>query len=74
MMILFGLPRKAYLEKHLITPDVIHIYFWGWRATQTPLQTGDELMCTGRVNSSCSTSGICGVGPVTNIIFGFAIS
>ena len=27
-------------------------------ATQTPLKTGTELMCSGRVNSSCSTSGI----------------
>jgi hypothetical protein len=43
------------------------------RATQTPLQTGDGLMCTGRVNSSCSTSGTRRVGPVTNVIFGFAI-
>ena len=27
------------------------------RVTQTPLKTGDELRCTGRVSSSCSTSG-----------------
>jgi hypothetical protein len=26
------------------------------RVTRTPLQTGGELMCSGRVNSSCSTS------------------
>ena len=27
------------------------------RVTGTPLNTGDELMCSGRVNRSCSTSG-----------------
>ena len=27
------------------------------RVTRTPLKTGDELMCSGRVSSSCSTSG-----------------
>ena len=27
------------------------------RATRTPLKTGDELRCSGRVSSSCSTSG-----------------
>jgi hypothetical protein len=26
------------------------------RVTRTPLQTGGELMCSGSVNSSCSTS------------------
>jgi hypothetical protein len=43
------------------------------RATQTPLQTGNGLMCTGRVNSSCPTSGTHRVGPESNVIFGFAI-
>ena len=27
------------------------------RATRTPLKTGDELMCSGKVSSSCSTYG-----------------
>ena len=27
------------------------------RVTGTPLKTGDELICSGRVNRSCSTSG-----------------
>ena len=27
------------------------------RVTQTPLKTGGELRCSGRVSSSCSTSG-----------------
>jgi hypothetical protein len=26
------------------------------RVTRTPLKTGDELRCSGRVSSSCSTS------------------
>jgi hypothetical protein len=26
------------------------------RVTRTPLKTGDDLMCSGRVRSSCSTS------------------
>jgi hypothetical protein len=34
--------------------------------TRTPLKTGDELWCSGRVGSSCSTSGTCLVAPVTN--------
>jgi hypothetical protein len=34
--------------------------------TRTPLQTGGELICSGRVSSSCSTSGTCCVNLVTN--------
>ena len=36
-------------------------------ATRTPLKTRDELRCCGRVSSSCSTSGTCGVTIVTTI-------
>jgi hypothetical protein len=36
------------------------------RVTQTPLKTGGKLRCTGRVGSSCSTSGIRRVNLVTN--------
>ena len=36
------------------------------RIARTPLKTGGELMCSGRVNSSCSTSGIRRVNLVTN--------
>jgi hypothetical protein len=36
------------------------------RVTQTPLTTGVELMCSGRVGSSCSTSGTRRVTLVTN--------
>ena len=36
------------------------------RVTRTPLKTGDELRCSGRVNSSCSTSDTRRVNLVTN--------
>ena len=36
------------------------------RVTRTPLKTGDELRCSGRVSSSCSTSGTRCVNLVTN--------
>jgi len=31
------------------------------RLTRTPLETGGELRCSGKVSSSCSTSGTCRV-------------
>jgi uncharacterized protein YjcR len=34
-----------------------HTYKTKDRVTRTPLKTGVELMCSGRVRSSCSTSG-----------------
>ena len=36
------------------------------RVTRTPLKTGGDLMCSGRVGSSCSTSGTRRVNLVTN--------
>ena len=33
--------------------------------TRTPLKTGGELRCSGRLNSSCSTNGTRRVNPVT---------
>jgi len=36
------------------------------RMTQTPLKTGGELMCQGRVSNSCSTSGTRRLNLVTN--------
>ena len=36
------------------------------QARQTPLKPRGELMCSGRVSSSCSTCGICRVTLVTN--------
>jgi hypothetical protein len=38
------------------------------RVTQTPLKTGGELRCSGRVSSSCSTSGTRRVNLVTNAV------
>ena len=35
----------------------IYAYETKDRVTRTPLKTGGELMCSGRVSSSCSTSG-----------------
>jgi len=37
------------------------------RVKQTPLKTWGELMCSGRISSSCSTSGTRRVNLVTNI-------
>jgi hypothetical protein len=34
-----------------------HTYKTKDRVTRTPLKTGGELMCSGRVSRSCSTSG-----------------
>jgi hypothetical protein len=33
-----------------------HTYKTKYRVTRSPLKTGDELRCSGRVSSSCSTS------------------
>ena len=43
-----------------------HTYKTKYRVTRTPLKTGGELRCSGRVSSSCSTSGTRHVNLVTN--------
>jgi hypothetical protein len=43
-----------------------HTYKTKDRVTQTPVKTGGELRCSGRVSSSCSTSGTRRVNLVTN--------
>jgi hypothetical protein len=43
-----------------------HTYKTKDRVTRTPLKTGGELRCSGRVNISCSTSGTRRVNLVTN--------
>jgi hypothetical protein len=43
-----------------------HTYKTKDRATRTPLKTGVELMCSGRVSSSCSTIDTRRVNLVTN--------
>jgi hypothetical protein len=48
---------KFYMNRtnNLIEPQ--HTYKTKDRVTRTPLKTRGELMCYGRVDSSCSTSG-----------------
>ena len=43
-----------------------HTYKTKDRVTRPPLKVGSELMCSGRVSSACSTSGIRRVNLVTN--------
>ena len=43
-----------------------HTYKTKDRVTRTPLTTGGELRCSGRVSSSCSTSGTRRVNLITN--------
>jgi len=43
-----------------------HIHRTKYRVTRTPLKTGDEFICSGRLSCSCSTSGIRRVNLVTN--------
>jgi len=43
-----------------------HTYKTKDRVTRTPLKTGGELRCSGKVRSSCSTSGTRRVNLVTN--------
>jgi len=49
-----------------------HTYKTKDRVTRTPLKPGGELRCSGRVSSSCSTSGIRRVNIVTNPVIGRA--
>jgi hypothetical protein len=50
--------EKVQKDKQLSTK---HTYKTHYRVTGTPLKTGDELMCSGKVSSSCSTSDTCRV-------------
>jgi hypothetical protein len=45
-----------------------HIYKTNDRVKRTPLKTGGELMCSGRVSSSCTTSGTRRVNLVRNLM------
>jgi hypothetical protein len=45
-----------------------HTYKTKDRVTRTPLKTGVELRCSGRVGSCCSTSGTRRVNLVTNLV------
>jgi hypothetical protein len=55
--------EKAQKDKQRSTK---HTYKTKDRETRTPLKTGGELRCSGRVSSSCSTSGTRRVNLVTN--------
>jgi hypothetical protein len=57
--ILRSLPWLGWLKHTYKTKD---------RVTRTPLKTGGELRCSGRVGSSCSTSGTRRVNLVTNSV------
>jgi hypothetical protein len=48
------------------TTSTKHIYKTKDRVTRTPLKTGGELGCSGRVSSACSTSDTRRVNLVTN--------
>jgi hypothetical protein len=55
--------EKVQKDKQRLTK---HTYKTIERVTRTPLQTGGEFRCSGRVNSSGSTSDTCRVNLVTN--------
>ena len=48
-----GEQKKPQKDKQRSTK---HTYKTKDRVTRTPLKTGGELMCSGRVNNSCTTS------------------
>ena len=48
---------KEKSTKEQKTVNKIHTYKAKARVTRTPLKTGGELRCSGRVGSSCFTSG-----------------
>ena len=58
-----GQKKKVQKDKQRSTK---HTYKTKDRVTRTPLNTGGELRCSGRVSSSCSTSGTRRVNLVTN--------
>ena len=48
-----------------------HTYKTKDRVTRIPLKTGGELRCSGRVSSSCTTSGTRRVNLVTNPVISY---
>ena len=60
-----GKKKKVQRDKQRSTK---HTYKAKDRLTRTPLKTGGELRCSGRLSSSCSTSGTRRVNLVTNPI------
>ena len=60
-----GQKKKVQKDKQRSTK---HTYKTKDRVTRTPLKTGGELRCSGRVSSSCSTSGTRRINLVTNLV------
>jgi hypothetical protein len=62
--------RQQHGQKKKIQKDkqqsIKHTHKTKDRETRTPLKTGGKLRCSGKVGSSCSTSGIRRVNLVTN--------
>jgi ribosomal protein L32 len=60
--------KSCYFQRLRTNNDRRNIYTYKTkdRVTRTPLKTGGELRCSGRVCSSCSTSGTRRVNLVTN--------
>ena len=54
--------KKKYKTKR----STAHIHKTNDRVTRTPLKTGGEIRCSGKVNSTCSTNGILRDHLVTN--------
>ena len=52
--------EKVQNDKQRSTKHTYKTKHW---VTWTPLKTGGELRCSGRVSSSCCTSGTCRVNP-----------
>ena len=57
--------EKVQKDKQRSTKHTYKTKDW---VTRTPIKTGDELGCSGRVSSSCSTSGTCRVNLVANLV------
>jgi hypothetical protein len=55
-------------RQHNGQKDKQHTHTTKGRVTRTPLSTGGKLRSSGRVSSSCSTSGIRRVNLVTNSV------
>ena len=66
-----GQKKKVQKDKQQSTK---HTYKTKDRVTQTPLKTGGELRCSGRVSSSCSTIDTCCVTLVTNTVISHALN
>ena len=60
--------RKVQKDKQRSTK---HTFKTQDRGTRTPLKTGGELRCSGRISSSCSISGTCRVNLVTNLVISY---